>query len=102
MSRVAKTPVAIPSGVEVKQDGNILTVKGGLGSLSLALHDKVDVAQDAGVLSFSSKNGLKEGWAMAGTTRALVNKMVIGVSQGFVRKLELIGVGYRAKAVGNS
>jgi large subunit ribosomal protein L6 len=102
MSRVAKTPVAIPSGVEVKQDGNILTVKGGLGSLSLTLHDKVDVAQDAGVLSFSSKNGLKDGWAMAGTTRALVNKMVIGVSQGFVRKLELVGVGYRAKTAGNT
>ena len=102
MSRVAKTPVAIPSGVEVKLDGNLLTVKGSKGSLSLAVHDKVDVAQDAGVLNFASKDGQKIGWAMAGTTRALVGKMVIGVSQGFERKLELIGVGYRAKAAGNS
>lgn len=102
MSRVAKTPVAIPSGVEVKLDGNLLTVKGGKGSLSLALHDKVSVEQDAGVLNFASKDGQKAGWAMAGTTRALVNKMVTGVSTGFERKLELIGVGYRAKAAGST
>ena len=101
MSRVAKTPVAIPSGVEVKLDGNLLVVKGSKGSLSLPLHDKVDVAQDAGVLNFASKDGQKTGWAMAGTTRALVSKMVIGVSQGFERKLELVGVGYRAKANGS-
>jgi large subunit ribosomal protein L6 len=102
MSRVAKTPVAIPSGVEVKLDGSLLTVKGSKGTLSLAVHNTVDVAQDAGVLNFASKDGQKTGWAMAGTTRALVGKMVIGVSQGFERKLELIGVGYRAKAAGNS
>ena len=98
MSRVAKSPVELPSGVKVTLDGRHLTVKGGNGSLEMEIHESVDVKQEDNVLTFSTT--AKNGWAMAGTTRALVNNMVTGVSTGFERKLELVGVGYRAKASG--
>lgn len=102
MSRVAKNPVVLPSGVEVKIDAGNLTVKGSKGTLSLGLHDKVEVKHEDGQLVFGPAGGDQQGWAMAGTTRALANNMVVGVSQGFERKLQLVGVGYRAKAAGNS
>ena len=102
MSRVAKSPITIPSGVEVKFEGQQLTVKGGKGTLSMEVHEKVQVNQEDGVLSFLPRNEReKEGWALAGTTRALVNNMIVGVSEGFEKKLQLNGVGYRAKAAGN-
>lgn len=98
MSRVAKNPVTVPAGVEVKFDGQDMTVKGGKGTLSWGVHEKVEVKQEGTELLFSGRDDGKQAWALAGTTRALVNNMVKGVSVGFEKKLELNGVGYRAKA----
>ncbi|GAA3923463.1 50S ribosomal protein L6 [Litoribacillus peritrichatus] len=100
MSRVAKSPVAIPSGVEVKIDSEKVTVKGAKGSLELALTGAVDIKQEDNQLTFVAKDGSKQSRAMSGTTRALLNNMVQGVSQGFEKKLELKGVGYRAAVQG--
>ena len=100
MSRVAKNPVKLPAGVEVKLAGQQLSVKGAKGTLELNVHPSVEVLQDAGELRFAARNGDQQSRAMAGTTRALVNNMVVGVSQGFERKLQLVGVGYRAQAKG--
>lgn len=102
MSRVAKSPVAVPAGVEVKLDGNNLSVKGGLGALSISLHEKVVVNVADGQITFGINEGDLKSWAHAGTARALVNNMVNGVTKGFERKLDLVGVGYRAKAGGKT
>jgi large subunit ribosomal protein L6 len=102
MSRVAKNPVALPSGVSLTRDGSSLSVKGGKGTLSMEIHKDVEVSEADNVLSFAARNSSTQAKALAGTTRALVNNMVIGVSQGFERKLELVGVGYRAKATGST
>ncbi|AEF20633.1 MULTISPECIES: 50S ribosomal protein L6 [Pseudomonadaceae] len=100
MSRVAKNPVKLPAGVEIKLAGQQLSVKGAKGTLELNVHSSVEVLQESGELRFAARNGDQQTRAMAGTTRALVNNMVIGVSQGFERKLQLIGVGYKAQAKG--
>lgn len=100
MSRVANNPVALPSGVEVKITGRDLTVKGGKGTLELSLVEGIQVSQDDNVLTFAYDSDKFR--AMAGTTRALVNNMVLGVSAGWEKKLVLNGVGYRAKASGKS
>ncbi|MGI0118160.1 50S ribosomal protein L6 [Zooshikella sp. RANM57] len=102
MSRVAKNPVVIPNGVEVKLDNRHITVKGSKGSLDMNLHHSVEVNQADGSLTFAARDGAKHSRAMAGTTRALVANMVTGVSNGFEKKLQLIGVGYRAQAKGKS
>ncbi|MGB0360842.1 MAG: 50S ribosomal protein L6 [Endozoicomonas sp.] len=102
MSRVAKSPVAVPTGVEVKRDGQVLTVKGPKGQLELIVHNNVEVAQGESVLTFAPRDGAKHSRALAGTTRALVNNMVTGITTGFAKKLQLVGVGYRAQAKGNS
>lgn len=103
MSRVAKNPVVIPAGVEITLDGNKVTVKGAKSTQICVLNDKVDVKVEGGKVLFAPVNEAVTGsWAQAGTARALVNNMVVGVTAGFQRKLELIGVGYRAKAAGNS
>lgn len=101
MSRVAKNPVQLPSGVDVVIKGQNLTVKGGKGSLDLVINSNVLVKQEENVLTFAARDGGKQSRALAGTTRALVNNMVTGVTSGFERKLQLVGVGYRAKATGN-
>lgn len=100
MSRVAKNPVSLPGGVDVKIDGADLTVKGARGSLSMALNDGITVSQENGVVTFAYEDDKVK--AMAGTTRALFSNMVKGVSEGWQRKLVLNGVGYRAKATGKS
>ncbi|MCU1719313.1 50S ribosomal protein L6 [Pseudomonas sp. 5P_3.1_Bac2] len=100
MSRVAKNPVKLPAGVEVKLAGQQLSVKGAKGTLELNVHSSVEILQEAGELRFAARNGDQQTRAMAGTTRALVNNMVIGVSAGFERKLQLVGVGYKAQAKG--
>jgi large subunit ribosomal protein L6 len=102
MSRVAKSPVAVPAGVEVKLDGSTVTVKGGKGSLSAVLNKRVNVAVEDGQIVFGVNSDDAQSWAQAGTARALVNNLVTGVTKGFERKLELIGVGYRAKAAGST
>jgi large subunit ribosomal protein L6 len=101
MSRIAKQPVELPKGVEFQQSGTVVTVKGGKGSLSMELNTEVQISQDEGMLSFTPRSGSKFAIAMSGTTRALLANMVTGVSDGFERKLELVGVGYRAQAAGN-
>jgi large subunit ribosomal protein L6 len=101
MSRIAKQPVELPKGVEFQQSGTVVTIKGGKGSLSMDLNTEVQIAQDEGVLSIAPRSGSKFAIAMSGTTRALLANMVIGVTDGFERKLELVGVGYRAQAQGN-
>lgn len=100
MSRVAKAPVAIPAGVEVKLNGQEITVKGAKTSLTRIINDAVVLTQEDSQITFGPKDGFVNGWAQAGTARALVNNMVVGVSQGFEKKLELVGVGYRASVAG--
>lgn len=102
MSRVAKNPITLPKGVETAIAGSAITVKGSKGSLNIDLHNDVEVQQDGNVLQVSAKNGSRQANALAGTFRALINNMVVGVSEGFQRKLQLQGVGYRAKAQGNT
>ncbi len=100
MSRVAKSPVNVPSGIEVKLDGGLLRVKGPKGSLEHAVHPLVNVKQDGNVLTFTRNNDSKLARAASGTTRALVNNMVKGVAKGFEKKLTIIGVGFRAAVQG--
>lgn len=100
MSRVAKAPVTIPAGVEVTLNGQELSIKGGKGSLVRSIHAGVEVTKEDNVLKFAPRDGIAGADAQAGTARALVNNMVVGVTQGFERKLQLVGVGYKAQAKG--
>jgi large subunit ribosomal protein L6 len=101
MTRIAKYPVELPKGVEATIKADAITVKGPLGSLSQALNGDVIVNEDGGKLSFVVANDSRQAKAMSGTLRALVANMVTGVSKGFERKLNLVGVGYRAQIQGN-
>ncbi len=100
MSRIAKAPVELPKGVEFRQDGNVVTLKGGKGSLSLEINNEVELAQEGNVLRVAPRSGSRFSAAIAGTMRAILANMAKGVSEGFERKLELVGVGYRAQAQG--
>ena len=100
MSRVANNPVQIPSGVEVTLNGQLAKVKGTKGELNFEIHAAVEVNQQDSTLTFAARDAAQSSNALAGTTRALLNNMVMGVSQGFEKKLTLIGVGYRAQAQG--
>jgi large subunit ribosomal protein L6 len=102
MSRVGKHPVAVPSGVEVQISGRTLSAKGSLGTLRLVVSNEVTAAIADGAVTIAPKNETKHARAMWGTTRALVNNMVNGVSKGFSVTLEINGVGYRAAVQGNS
>jgi large subunit ribosomal protein L6 len=101
MSRVGKMPVTVPAGVEVGFKDNIISVKGAGGTLSLAQHASVVIANDAGKISFTPVDASRGANAMSGTLRQLVNNMIIGVSKGFEKKLSLVGVGYKAQATGS-
>lgn len=100
MSRIANQPVEIPSGVEVKIDGQNVRAKGSKGEMAMALHPAVSVIQEDASLKVKAES--KSAVAMAGTMRSLLNNIVVGVSKGFERKLELVGVGYRAQAKGKT
>lgn len=102
MSRIAKAPIAIPAGVEIKLEGDTISVKGKQGTLELAVHEAVAINQADNELTFAPKTSDKKANAMAGTFRSLVNNMVTGVTVGFEKKLVLQGVGYRAKASGKT
>lgn len=101
MSRIAKAPVNIPSGVDVKLEGNNVTVKGKAGQLSFDLNSAISVAINDNVMQMQWDKDDKNATAQAGTARAIINNMVTGVSAGFEKKLTLIGVGYRAQAKDN-
>lgn len=100
MSRIAKQPIEIPSGVDVKLQGQHLAVKGPIGEMSMDIHSDVSVEQNDKQLRvvLEETNNI----AMAGTMRALMYNLVTGVSKGFERKLELVGVGYRAQSKGKT
>jgi len=102
MSRIGKHPVTIPNGVDVQLSGQTLTANGRLGALSLVVSNEVSAAIVDGTVTIAPKNDTKLSRAMWGTTRALVNNMVIGVSTGFSINLEITGVGYRAQVQNNT
>jgi large subunit ribosomal protein L6 len=102
MSRIAKAPITVPAGVTVDLAGQSVTVKGPKGTLSHQVHPTVQVMLEAGQISTRPADDNPAYWAMAGTTRALLNNLVVGVSAGFERKLTLVGVGYRAQAKGDT
>ncbi len=98
MSRIAKAPVNIPTGVELKVSGTSVEVKGPKGSVSKVFNKAVNIEIDDGVVKVSPKVVSKDSWAQAGTARSIINNMVNGVTKGYEKKLQLVGVGYRAKA----
>jgi len=100
MSRIANAPVEIPSGTEVSLSGSDLQVKGSKGTLNLTVHELVEVKHEENQLLFAARSKEKKASALAGTYRALAGNMVTGVSEGFVKSLDLQGVGYRAQASG--
>ena len=102
MSRIAKAPITVPSGISIDISGQAVTVKGSKGKLEWSVHPLVSVKQDNGELRVAPVVESKEAWAMAGTTRALLSNMVVGCGDGFERKLSLVGVGYRAQAQGKT
>lgn len=101
MSRIGLQPIEIPEGVEVKLDGTHITVKGKNAELSNDLHPKMNIDIDGNVITVSRKNDSKESRMLHGTTRSIVNNMVVGVVDGFSKKLEIVGVGYRAQLQGS-
>lgn len=100
MSRVAKSPIPLPKGLEVEVAGDSVRVKGAKGSLSHTVHQDVQVAQENGELRVTVREETASAWAQAGTARALISNMVKGCSEGFTRTLDLVGVGYRAQMKG--
>ena len=102
MSRVANNPIELPKGVEAKIGAGTFSVKGGKGEASMQVHPDVKIDQEDNILKVSANSGSRAARALAGTMRALMNNMVHGVSDGWERKLELQGVGYRAQARGKT
>ena len=100
MSRVANQPINVPSSVEITDKGQHVTVKGPKGTLEHTIHGLVEMVREETSLQFRARDESKAANALAGTTRALLNNLVVGVSDGFEKKLELVGVGYRAQAKG--
>ncbi len=100
MARI--TPLNIPKGVELTIDGQHVTAKGGKGTLEWTIHPSVEIVRDGDVLTFVPRQGMPGAVAQSGTARSLVNNMMIGVSTGFEKKLELVGVGYRAQVQGRN
>ncbi|WP_127470101.1 50S ribosomal protein L6 [Thiomicrorhabdus aquaedulcis] len=101
MSRIAKAPVTLPNGVEISINGTEVTVKGSKATLTKVINSAVNINNVDGSIVCTPVEGAANGWAQAGTARALINNMVIGVTEGFEKKLQLVGVGYRAKAEGS-
>lgn len=100
MSRVLKE-IAVPSGITLSVNGQNIDVKGSKGTLSHVVHDVVEVKQDGDTIAFAPRESGKPAMALTGTTRAVINNLITGVTDGFEKKLQLVGVGYRAQAQGN-
>ena len=101
MSRIGNKPIAIPDGVEVTLDGNMLTVKGPKGTLTREIHKNMNIELDGNVIKISRPNDEPLNKSLHGLTRTLINNMIIGVKEEFKRELEINGVGYRAQKQGN-
>ena len=102
LSRIAKTPVVIPAGVEVTVTGSNVKVKGALGQLEFTFNDAVVITKQDDQITFSVKEETKFAKALSGTVKAVISNMIQGVSKGFEKKLTILGVGYRAAVQGNS
>jgi len=100
MSRIANYPIKVPAGVEVKLQGQVVSIKGGKGAMDYTVHDDVEVVQEDGLLRISGRSEKPGTTAQSGTTRAVLNNIVTGVSTGWERRLVINGVGYRAQAQG--
>ena len=101
MSRIGRAPIDLPAGVEVKIDGQHVVVKGAKGELALDVHPNITVAQEGNAVLVTRPNDLKENRSLHGLTRSLVNNMVVGVTEGFKKTLDVNGVGYRVALEGN-
>lgn len=101
MSRVGNAPIAVPAGVEVKIDGSLVQVKGPKGSLEQTFHEDMKLNLNDGVITVERPSDQKNHKALHGLTRALLNNMVVGVTSGFEKNLEMVGVGYKAQMQGN-
>ncbi len=102
MSRIAKIPVELPQGVEFQQDGNVVTIKGSKATLSMELNSEIELTQDGDSVSVAPRSGSKFANAITGTTRALLANMVVGVTEGYERRLELFGVACAWAATGGA
>lgn len=102
MSRIAKEPVELPKGVEFSQSGTTVTLKGSKGVLSIELNSEIELVQNENTLNVKARSGSRFAIAISGTTRALLANMVQGVTEGFEKKLKLVGVGYRAQMQGST
>ena len=100
MSRIAKKPIEVPSGVEFSVNGREVSVKGPKGTLTVTLHDAVELTQNDKVLTFAPRDSLQSSLAVTGTMRSVVNNLIEGVTNGFEKKMQLVGVGYRAQVQG--
>ena len=100
MSRIGRAPIAVPAGVDVKIDGQTVTVKGPKGTLTRTVNDNITVTLDNGVITVTRPNDLKENRSLHGLNRTLIANMVKGVSEGFTKELEINGIGYRAAKQG--
>jgi large subunit ribosomal protein L6 len=101
MSRIGTNPIVLPAGVDVTIDDELVAVKGPKGSLEMPLHKSIKVDQEEGKLIVKRKRGNQEGRSMHGLMRTLINNMVVGVTTGWTKNLEMVGVGYRAQGGGN-
>ena len=102
MSRIGSSPITVPDGVDVSVDGQAVSVKGSKGELSISLPGATSATVEDGVVTLSRPDDENESKALHGLARSLVNNMIIGVSEGFEKKLEIVGVGYRAQAKGSN
>ena len=102
MSRIGRAPITVPAGVEVNvADGNAVTVKGPKGTLTQNLHPNMTITQEGNVITVTRPNDLKENRSLHGLTRTLLNNMIVGVTEGYTKKLDVNGVGYRVAKEGN-
>jgi large subunit ribosomal protein L6 len=101
MSRIGRLPITVPAGVEVKVDGNVVSVKGAKGELSHTLASPITVSLEESTLTVARPNDERESRSLHGLTRTLINNMIIGVTEGYKKDLEIVGTGYRVQAKGS-